>query len=267
MKKHGSVPANEPLAPAAPDAGSTAVARDMSVIEGTGKRPSVLSKLVTACLPPNGQDVGETLGIPYKSYTAAAGDEILPSSRGAHPSAGTLIAIREGLAIRYRLTHSGDRRILYFLLPGDLCNANPFGTRSMDYSVAAVTPVVLERVLETDLGDRFAPSALLFRALWTSMEREETDMRTRMISLEQHDALIRVAVMLHELVVRLRRIGRADLPVRLPLTQTILAEAVGLTAVHVNRVLQRLRSLEVLTTERGAILIVDTEHLAELART
>lgn len=162
-------------------------------------------------------------------------------AEGARPRAAFLIA--SGWACQFKTLEDGRRQIVGFLLPGDITDLNKLVVNRMDHSIAAVTDV---RYLEVsfDAFQRLAADhPRLSEVLWwqtlvsLSVQREWT------ANLGQRNALERLGSLLCELALRLRAVGlggkeRYDLP----LTQTDLAEATGLTAVHVNRTLQQLRA-------------------------
>ena len=91
-------------------------------------------------------------------------------------------------------------------------------------------------------------------------------LRERIVALGRRNARSRVAYLLCELVWRQQAIGMAeDHPIRLPLTQSDLADALGLTAVHVNRVLQRFREDQLISLERRRLTLLNFVRLEALA--
>ncbi|WP_192847061.1 Crp/Fnr family transcriptional regulator [Aureimonas sp. AU4] len=191
-----------------------------------------------------------------------AGSEII--AMNAEPK--YVISIRDGLAIRHRENSDGSRHILGFLLPGDICNPNPFPRAPADHVVAAVTPVVVERILISHLQILFLQGGAGQVVLWEAAERECAGLRDRVGMLERRDARVRVIEVLGDLVARIVAYKGTGGAIRLPLTQSHLADAAGLTHVHVNRILRGLRDLGLVATQRGSVVVRDAETFLALAR-
>lgn len=104
------------------------------------------------------------------------------------------------------------------------------------------------------------------RALWWATLVDEAVLREWLTSMGQRDAFSRIAHLLVELWLRMRAIGlAANDSFSLPLTQTDLGDALGLTPVHINRTLQRLRGDGLITLERKQLTIHGPDRLMELA--
>ncbi len=194
--------------------------------------------------------------------TIPAGGEIISNLARAK----YIFGIREGLAIRHRGSSDGMRHILGFLMPGDICNPNPFAEAPLDHTVEAITSVVVERVLLSHLQILFIQGGGGQRHLWEAADRESTALRDRLELLGRRDARMRVIELLSDLVSRLIALHGMQSVFLLPLTQSHIADASGLTHVHVNRILRGLRDLGIVTTHRGSLAIRDAEALLGLAR-
>lgn len=165
-----------------------------------------------------------------------------------------------GWAARRRTFNDGSRQIFSFVLPGDPCEGGRRGTARLE----AMTPV------ET------AEAAALFQAAEDSLlhpglaegfevirEEEERLLLDHIVRLGRLSAYERMAHLLLELRERLARVGLADerrLP--MPLTQEVLAEALGLSIVHVNRTVQQLRRDGMIELRSGVAVLHDPERLA-----
>jgi CRP-like cAMP-binding protein len=159
---------------------------------------------------------------------------------GDAPRAAFVMA--RGLACRYRSLADGRRQILSYLLPGDLFNINGFLLKAMCYSVVAVTSVTIAPIERTAISRLLAGHPRLSAAIRWCAQQEEAILHERLIALGRQNARARVAFLFCEMVERQRAIGLSeDHSIRLPLTQLDLADTLGLTAVHVNRVLQEMR--------------------------
>jgi CRP-like cAMP-binding protein len=174
--------------------------------------------------------------------------------------------LQAGLACRYRILGDGRRQITSFLIPGDICDLYAFLLKTMDHSVAAITPVRLADMAWQEVLDLTYNHPRIAAALWWSALQEEAILRERIVALGRRDARGRVAYLLCELFWRHKLVGLADGHlVTLPLTQNDLADALGLTPVHVNRVLQEFRRSGLLSLEQRTLTLHKLERLQQIA--
>lgn len=201
--------------------------------------------------------------------TLLARDEHFPAdvdiiTEGMVPS--SLFVLKEGMAIRYRNMLDGGRQIMTFLIPGDLCDLHVFLLKTMDHSIATITPVRIARIARNELLDLYAQRPRISAALWWSSLQEEAILRERIVSLGRRNARGRIAYMLCELFWRHAAVGLTNGGVfRLPLTQTELGDTLGLTPVHVNRILKEFRARGLITTERQMLNILNIKGLQNVA--
>jgi len=178
----------------------------------------------------------------------------------------SVFVLKEGMACRYRILPDGRRQIMTFLLPGDLCDLHVFLFKAMDHSIGTLTPVRIAAIAQTDVLDMAVGHPRISAGLWWSTLQEEAMLRERIVSLGRRDGRGRVAYLLCELVWRQQAIGQGSRDtITLPLTQSELADALGLTAVHINRVLQELRQQNLLTLEQRRLVLPDIDALALIA--
>lgn len=170
---------------------------------------------------------------------------------------GTPMILLSGWAARIRQLEDGRRQIMSFLLPGDLV-----GNCRHEGPIAVSSVVAL-----TSLQYCSAPSAKDSRALHKvfaisgAMEEAHLlDQITRLGRLNAEERILDLFLELHE---RLSLCGLADHgQIVFPLTQEMLADATGLTQVHVNRTLQILRKRGDITLNAGSLTILDPAALA-----
>jgi CRP-like cAMP-binding protein len=175
-------------------------------------------------------------------------------------------ALTHGMACRYRLLPEGKRQILTFLIPGDIFDLHGFLLNAMDHSVGTLMPTRLAAISRATVFGLFDRHPRIGAALWWSALQEEAINRERIVALGRRSARGRVAYLSCELVWRQRAVGLTeDHTIRLPLTQVELADALGLTAVHVNRVLQRFRRDNLITLTRRRLTLLDVERLQKIA--
>jgi CRP-like cAMP-binding protein len=174
--------------------------------------------------------------------------------------------LTRGLACRYRLLPDGRRQILTFLMPGDFCNIHAFLQRAMDHSVTTIVPSRIAAIPRERVSAIAARRPRLAEAIWWSEMQEAAMLRERIVALGRRNARGRVAYLLCELVWRQRAIGLSeDHAIRLPLTQPELGDTLGLTPVHINRVLQEFRREDLISLDQRRLALLDMGKLQEIA--
>lgn len=179
---------------------------------------------------------------------------------------GPLFVILEGWACRYQLLPEGTRQITAFLMPGDCCDMHMSVMSAMDHSIATLTRARVAQIPRARFDQLLATRPALMRALWWAQLVDEGVLRAWIVSMGRRGSVERVAHLMCELYVRARNTGLADGGrLELPLTQTVLGDALGLTPVHVNRVLRRLRQEGVMELRKGLLVVSSAEKLATIA--
>ncbi|WP_197418488.1 Crp/Fnr family transcriptional regulator [Sphingomonas sp. CCH9-F2] len=172
----------------------------------------------------------------------------------------------DGWAARYKALPDGGRQITGFLLPGDICDMGAAVLKQADHSVLALTQVTIASVTRTALIEATRERSRLAQAFWWASLVDEAVLRTWIVNLGRRDAHARIAHLLCELHARIKRVGQIqDGEFSLPLTQEQLADALGLTSVHVNRTLQRLRAEGLVALRNRTLTILDADRLGEAA--
>lgn len=178
----------------------------------------------------------------------------------------TLFVLLEGSAIRYRVLRDGRRQILNILLPGDFVGFPGCFFENALYAITALSDAVVCPVPFTALIGLFERRPRLAATIFWSFACEAALYAEHLIDVGRRSALERVAHFLLELLTRLRIVGFADeRSYRMPLTQELLADALGLSVPHVNRTLRQLRDDGLVTIEDQRVVINDIEALAALA--
>lgn len=183
---------------------------------------------------------------------------------GAKPSRVTIVL--EGWACRYKQLPDGRRQILSIQLPGDICDANIFILEEMDHSIGALTNVSLADVPPDQFSSLARGYPRIAEALWWEELVCASIQREWIFNVAQRSAIERLAHLLCEIFLRMRSIGLAsETECEFPLTQSDLADATGLTAVHVNRTLQQIRRTGIVRLNRRRLQILDLEALQRLS--
>lgn len=173
---------------------------------------------------------------------------------GERPS--SCILLLDGFACRYKTLEDGRRQIMAIHIPGDMLDLTSLLLGELDHSIATLTPAVIAPIPHATLVDWMNRYPLLGRLLWCDTLVDAAIFREWVVNVGRRPAYARVAHLLCEVVARLQTVGLAqDHRCDLPVTQAELADATGLSAVHVNRTLQELRR-DGLIELRGRSLVV-----------
>lgn len=174
--------------------------------------------------------------------------------------------LAEGWAMSYKLLPDGERQIVDFQMPGDFLGLRSILFRTSDHSIEAVTRIEASEVLESDILDAFAHAPRLATAVLWAASRDEAMVVEHLVNIGRRSAEERMAHFLLELGARLMLVGIGDkCGFECPLTQYHLADTLGLSAVHVNRVLRNLRDDGFVTFQKGQVVFDDIDRLRKLA--
>jgi CRP-like cAMP-binding protein len=181
---------------------------------------------------------------------------------GEQPSACHVIL--DGMLCRYKLLPEGRRQIVGFQIAGDLCDLSGIMMGGMDHSVGSLTPAKVGVIPHETLTHLMEQHPHLARALWQEMLAEASIAREWVANVGRRSAYQRVAHLLCEVGQRLQAVGHAsDGSFELRLNQDEVADAMGLSIVHVNRTLQQLRHEGLILTRGATIQVPDWQRLQE----
>jgi len=175
--------------------------------------------------------------------------------------------ILSGLACRYKMLPDGGRQIMAFLIPGDLCDAEIFILKVMDHGVAAITPTTTALVSAEQMKALLRETSSLGEALWWGTMTDLGVLRERIIDEGRRNAYVRIAHLFYEMLVRYRMVELTNGDsFEFPITQVDLADATGLTPVHANRTLQKLRADSLIEFSGGVVTVANPGRLKSAAR-
>lgn len=184
--------------------------------------------------------------------------------------AGQLLSIStlllDGLMCRYKDLRNGQRQITELHVAGDFVDLHSFSLKRLDHNIMTLTPCRVAIVPHRALNDISERHPHLARLYWFSTNLDAAVHREWMLSLGRRSALSKVAHLFCELHVRLGLVGLSDdAGYDLALTQIDLAECVGMTPVHVNRLLRDLREQGAVEFGKGRVSIGDLNLLRRIA--
>lgn len=179
---------------------------------------------------------------------------------------GPVFVVLEGWAFRYKVLPNGTRQIIAFLMPGDCCDLNISMLAEMDHGIQTATQVTVAKIDSTVMTGLMTNHPRIARAMYVAQLIDESTLRAWIVSLGRRSSAERAAHLLLELYIRGVRIGLASHhELALPLSQVILADALGMTPVHINRTLQDFRQSGAVELKRGVLRILDPEVLTRIS--
>lgn len=179
---------------------------------------------------------------------------------------GAILIVCEGWAYRYKLLADGRRQILNFIVPGDTIGSVASLYSRAANSVQALTDVSVCSITPERMHEIGLAFPRLAAALGRSFAQGESMLAEHVVRIGRRTAYERMAHIFMELLTRLQAVGAADhSSYDLPLTQEILADALGLSIVHVNRTLRQIRKDGLIRLDSRRISIIDVARLTEVA--
>ncbi len=170
--------------------------------------------------------------------------------------------LASGWACSYKILNGGTRQIVDFQVPGDFLGLRSVLFRTADHNVEPITPVQASEVRQQDLLAAFSHTPRISTAVLWAASRDEAMVVEHLVNLGRRNAAERTGHFLLELAARLRLVGMGDKKgFACPLSQYHLSDALGLSAVHVNRVLRLLREEGMLTFHKGQVVFKNYDAL------
>ena len=173
--------------------------------------------------------------------------------------------VSEGLVGRFGQTEDGKRQFVSVHVPGEMVDLPSI---MMPQSTTALNAIATTSILKVphenlrELGFRYPAIAAAF---WRDCVLDARIVAQWLVNVGRRDARSRIAHLLSELAVRYGMMDQSDgSSYRLPMSQEQLGDALGLTSVHVNRMLMSLRTEGVVAFERGEVQILDHKALARI---
>lgn len=177
-----------------------------------------------------------------------------------------IFIIVDGFGLRYKIMSDGKRQVFNISLPGDMVGYPECFFDQALYSVTALTNVMVCAITFSDMAEMFRSFPRLAMALFWSTANETAIFGEHLTDVGRRSAYERVAHFVLEMSARLREIGVGDgRTFIMPLSQAKIADVVGLSVPHINRMLRRLCAERFIDMKGSQIQIIDYDSLAALA--
>jgi CRP-like cAMP-binding protein len=191
-----------------------------------------------------------------------SGTELVHEGQTGHKA----FIMHTGWARCYKHLSEGSRQIISFPLPGDVVGLGSILSPTSDQSCSVLTDAVVSSVDAKNMVGLFEKFPRLAAAILWAASRDGAKIIDHLVDVGRRSAVERVAHFLLELGERLQLVGLAsENEYECPLTQYDLADALGLSPIHVNRVLRRLREQELLTMKSRRVIVHNRTRLNMLA--
>lgn len=190
------------------------------------------------------------------------GDDVI--REGDEPR--TIYLVVDGWACRYKMLDDGRRQIMAFFVPGDLCDLHVYILDQMDHSIGAITPLKYAAITPAELEQLSDAHPRVVRSLWWESLVAASIQREWLVSAGQRSAYEALAHLCCELYFRLKLVGLAAKgECTFPLTQSDIADALGLTQPHVSRTIAELNKSGLATLARRRLSVSDLPGLMAAA--
>jgi CRP-like cAMP-binding protein len=171
----------------------------------------------------------------------------------------------DGFLCRHKIANASTRQIMSFHVPGDIPDLHSLHLGRMDHNLTSLGPAVVAFIPHSYFREVLPRSQQLTHALWRETLVDAAVFREWVVNVGARDALARIAHVLCELKLRLEAVGLVkDATFTMPTRQTDIADAVGITAVHANRIIQELRGRGLIEWGGKTVTILQWDELAKV---
>jgi CRP-like cAMP-binding protein len=211
--------------------------------------------------PLDSADREALLSLPFSLRTMRPGAHLVRD--GDQPDHCCLLVT--GFAYRHKITGQGARQIISIHMPSEFVDLQNIFLNVSDHSVQTLCESEVAFIPRGVLSDLAMTNPAIGRALWMQTLIDASIFREWVVNVGRRDSRARVAHILCEFSLRLQAKGLAsEHRYELPMTQEQLADAVGLTSVHVNRVLKQLAEEGLISRDKRSVVIEDWDRLGDV---
>jgi len=171
----------------------------------------------------------------------------------------------DGFMCRYMDDRKGERQLVAVHVPGDFVDLHGYPLKRLDHDIASINACRIVQVPHARLDEIMIARPGLSKLLWFSTLLDAAMHREWIFRLGRFEAIKRIGHFFCEIEAKLRAVGLSDgSSFPLPMTQMDLAEACGMTPVHVNRMLRELRERKIMQIRANSVKIFDLAALYRL---
>ncbi|MFC6792684.1 Crp/Fnr family transcriptional regulator [Methylobacterium komagatae] len=233
----------------------------MASISDIHPRTMLIRKLESMA-PLSPQERQAIKDLPVRMHAVNARQDIVRD--GDQPQHCCLIL--SGWACRYKLLHEGKRQILSFHIAGDIPDLGTLHIPTMDHGLASVTKATVGFIPHENLRALTEAFPRIGALFWRATLIDAGVFRAWIVGMGRRSAFERIAHLFCEMYLKLQMVGLAgDHRCPMPVTQADLADALGLTSVHVNRVLQTMRGRALITLRSSTLVIAAWDELIRVS--
>jgi CRP-like cAMP-binding protein len=223
---------------------------------------SILAKKLNTFLPLTSKELKCLADMQMAPLKVKRGQQLTEEGQTGHRA----FVLHDGWACSYKDLANGQRQIISFPIAGDCVGLRSVLLRTADHSFAALTDAVVSPVEGTHILKCVTEFPRIGAALLWAASRDEAMVVEHLVNIGRRSAIERTAHFFMELAERLSLVGLAtEAEFKCPLSQDVIADALGLTPIHVNRVLRQLREKGLLTVHKGSVKIHDLNGLRKFA--
>ena len=223
---------------------------------------TALARKLTTFMPLSTAEQQRLAELQTASQWVKRGKQLIREGESGHEA----FVLQAGWACSYKDLPSGGRQIISFPIAGDFVGLRSILLRTADHSFEALTDSMVSSVDSAGMLQTFSEFPRLGAAILWAASRDEAMVVEHLVSIGRRRAIERTAHFFMELGERMLLVGlSAETEFECPLTQYVLADALGLSAIHVNRVLRELREHRLLTVQHGTATIHDLPGLRKLS--
>ena len=235
------------------------------MIESThqqGRHPFLRKIDSIALFRPTDEESAALHALPMQVVAVEAYQDIV--REGDRPS--RCFAVLEGIACTYKSTRAGKRQVMSYHVPGDVPDFQSLHLEVLDISIATVSPCRIGFVQHEAARAMLRAHPRLNDVFWRGTLIDAAIVREWMLNTGRREAYARMAHLFCELVTRLGAVGLApDRICEIPMTQPELADALGITPVHVNRTIRDLKAAGLITLRNRRLIVHDWDGLKAAA--
>jgi CRP-like cAMP-binding protein len=228
----------------------------------TMRPDSALARKLNTFLPLTADELNCLAEIQSAPIRVKRGRQLTHEGQTGHKA----FVLQSGWACCYKELKNGTRQIISFPIAGDCVGLRSILLKTADHSFSAITDAVVSPVEGAHIMKCVTEYPRLSAALLWAASRDEAMVVEHLVNVGRRSAAERTAHLFMEFAERLSLVGLAtEAEFECPLSQVVLADALGLSAIHVNRVLRQLREQRLLTLRKGRVMIHDLNGLRKLA--